>query len=150
MTLNKWALPSLRLTFGGSPCPPEFCIYSELCADLANDLLHCPECDRAELSSPHAVSLPDPVLLDQGAPFAQANSCDVILEPDEAGKVDIFINDGMVIVLDLFSNRKRAVQSLLLAIHTLCRPLDNAEPIKRDDCLSLSKLAEEGQLAECS
>jgi len=39
--LKDFALLSLRLMFGGSPCPHEFCLFSELCADLANDLLRC-------------------------------------------------------------------------------------------------------------
>jgi hypothetical protein len=39
---KEFALPSLRLTFGGSPCPNEFCVVSELCTGLANDILHCP------------------------------------------------------------------------------------------------------------
>jgi hypothetical protein len=39
---KDFGFTSLRLTFGGSPCPNEFCIASELCTDLANDLLHCP------------------------------------------------------------------------------------------------------------
>jgi len=87
---DEFALPSLRLTFGGSPCPNEFCIYSELSIDLANDLLHTPNWDPKVLCS----------------------------------------------------------QALLLAIHTLCRPLDPNEPISREDCLSLGKLAEEGKLSE--
>lgn len=139
---NEFALPSVRLTFGGSACPPEFCLYSELSADLANDLLHCAEWDPTELTSPHAKLL-DPIL-----PFNPARSLDVVLEPDDFGKIDIFIDNGMVIVPDINNNRHRAVQALLLAIHTLCRPLDKNETIKREDCLSLGKLAEEGQLTE--
>jgi len=145
---DGFALPSTRLAFGGSPCPPEFCIYSELSADLANDLLHCPDWDPSSLQSPHAVMLPDPNLMPREIPFALAKRLDVALPEDYAGRVDIFIDDGMVIVPDIQDNRHRAVQALLLAIHTLCRPLDPQELIKREDCLSLSKLAEEGQLSE--
>jgi hypothetical protein len=145
---KEFALPSLRLTFGESPCPPEFCIYSELSADLANNLLHCPKWDPSKLNSPHASKLLIPTLLDQTIPFSQAKSLDVVMEPDDWGKVDIFIDDGIVIIPDLNSNRHRAVQALLLAIHTLLHPIDMVEPIKREDCLSQSKLAEEGQLAE--
>jgi hypothetical protein len=146
---DGFALPSLRLTFGGSPCPPEFCIYSELTADLANDLLHCPQWDPQRLKSPHSALLKDPLVLGPEIPFSPAKSLDVKLDPDDFGKVDIFIDDGMVVIPDLNSNRDRAVQALLLSIHILCRPLDPKEPIYRDDCLSLSKLAEEGQLSEC-
>lgn len=39
--MNKeFALPSLHYSFRGSPCSNEFCAFSELCTDLANDLLH--------------------------------------------------------------------------------------------------------------
>ena len=143
-----FALPSLRLTFGGSPCPPEFCIYSELPADLANDLLRCSDWDPNKLKSPHSDQLKKPLVLGPEIPFCQAKNLDVQLEPDDFGKVDIFIDDRMVVIPDLNANRNRAVQALLLSIHTLCRPLDPNEPIQRDDCLSLSKLVEEGQLSE--
>jgi len=146
---NEFALPGVRLTFGGSPCPHEFCLFSEISADLANDLLHCQNWDPETLCSPHATTLPKPIVLDPIIPFGQAKSLDVILQPDDYGKVDIFIDDGMVIIPDINTNRERAVQALLLAIHTLCHPLDPAEPIFREDCLSLGKLAEEGQLSEC-
>lgn len=112
---NEFAVPSLRLTFGGSPCPPEFCIYLELSADLANNLLHCPEWDPLVLSSPHAATLLEPKLLEENIPFTQARPLDVILDPDDWGKADIFI-----ITPDINSNRHRAVQALLLAIHILC------------------------------
>ena len=42
----------------------------------------------------------------------------------------------------------RAKSAALLVIHTLFRPLQPSEPLKRDDPLSLGKLAREGQLAE--
>jgi hypothetical protein len=101
------------------------------------------------LCSPHSATLPKPILLDASVPFGQAKSLDVVFQPDDYGKADIFIDDGMVIIPDLNANRDRAVQALLLAIHTLCHPLDAAEHIFIEDCLSLGKLAEEGQLSEC-
>jgi hypothetical protein len=124
------AVPSLHLTFGGSPCPNEFCIYSELCVDLANDLLHCLNWDPQELASPHSTSLLSPVILGKEISFAPAKSLDVALESDDFGKTDIFIDDGMVIVPDINANRDRAVHSLLLPIHTLCQPTDPSEQIR--------------------
>jgi len=59
---KDFGLTSLRLTFGGSPCPNEFCIASELCTDLANDLLHCPHWDPSKLFSPHAKKVPPPTI----------------------------------------------------------------------------------------
>jgi hypothetical protein len=144
-----FALPSLRLTFGGTPCPNEFCLFSEICTDLANDILHCPYWDPSSLCSPHAKKIPDPILLPAETEFKQAKNLDVSIPPDDWGKIDDFIDDGIVIVPDINSNRFRASQALLLAIHVLCRPLAPNEPIPREDCLSLAKLAEEGTLSEC-
>ncbi len=145
---KEFALPSLRLTFGGSPCPNEFCVVSELCTDLANDILHCPHWDPNQDKPPHVRLLSSPRLLDNSIPFGQAKDLDVMIPPDDYGRVDDFIDDGIVIVPDLGENRHRAVPALLLAIHTICHALSNNEPITREDCLSLSKLEEEGTLAD--
>jgi len=136
---KEMGLTSLRLTFGGSPCPNEFCIASELCSDLANDILHCQEWDPKVISSPHAEKLQDPILLDQQIPFAQAKDLDVDIPNDNWGRVDNFIDDGIVIVPDLQDNRYRAIQAMLLAIHILFRPGDKKEKILREDCLSQDK-----------
>ena len=37
------AFVSLRLTFGGSPNPPTWCMFSELVTDLANEIAQCTE-----------------------------------------------------------------------------------------------------------
>jgi hypothetical protein len=145
---ENFALLCLRLTFGGSPCSNEWCIFAELCTDLANDLLHCTEWDPNTLYSPHQQKLPPPTYLDNSIPFAKAADLDVNIPVDDMGRVDVFIDDGIVIIPDIHNNRERGVQAMLLAIHTLCRPLDQNEPIFREDCLSLDKLHEEGQLSE--
>ncbi len=144
-----FALPSLRLTFGGTPCPNEFCLFSEMCTDLANDILHCPSWNPKTLCSPHWNKISDPVIQSAEVEFKQAKSLDVSIPLDEWGKVDDFIDDGIVIIPDIKDNRNRAIQALLLAIHVICRPLALLEPISREDCLSLGKLEEEGTLSEC-
>jgi hypothetical protein len=142
---DQFALLSLRLTFGGSSCPNEFCLFSEMCTDLANDILHCKDWDPSKLCSPHSEKIPDPILQPDELEFTPAKSLDVSIPLDTWGRVDDFIDDGIVIVPDLL-NRARALQALLLAIHVVCQPLAPNEPIPRDDCLSLGKLAEEGVL----
>lgn len=120
-----------------------------MCTDLANDILHCREWDPSILSSPHKEKILDPVLRNAEEKSPPAKSLDVDIPLDRWGRVDDFINDGIVIVLDLQNNGDRALQALLLAIHVMCKPLSEAEPIYRDDCLSLGKLTEGGVLSEC-
>jgi hypothetical protein len=148
ITHKEFALPGLRLTFGGRPCAYEFCVASEMCTDLANDILHAKEWNPRELHSPHANKIPEPILLDDSIPYAPAEELDVNLDGDENGRIDDFIDDGMVVIPDIGDNRARASGALLLAIHILCRPLSTDEPIDRDDPLSLSKLSEDGTLSE--
>jgi hypothetical protein len=145
---KDFGLTSLRLTFGGSPCPNEFCIASELCTDLANDLLHCPHWDPSKLTSPHAEKVSPPQYLNEAIPFTAVKDIDVDIPPDDWGKVDDFIDDGIVVVPDIGDNKIRAIQAMLLAIHILFRPADPQEKITREDCLSLEKLQEEGFLSE--
>ena len=145
---GEFALPGLRLTFGGTPCAYEFCVASEMCTDLAADILHADAWDPRLLCSPHASKIPQPILLDDSIPFGQAAELDVDIPVDCHGSVDDFVDDGVVVVPDIGDNRARGAGALPLAIHTLCRPLAPDEPIPRDDPLSLSKLIEEGTLAE--
>ena len=46
------AFLSLRLTFGGSPNPPTWCMFSELLTDLANEIGQCDGWDPMECRSP--------------------------------------------------------------------------------------------------
>ena len=145
---DGYALPGLRLTFGGTPCAYEFCIASEMCTDLAQDILHADDWDPQTVFSPHAHKIPEPVLLADEIPFGTAKELDVDISPNSYGYIDDFVDDGVVVVPDIGNNRSRGAGALPLAIHLLCRPLATDEPVKRDDPLSLSKLLEEGTLAE--
>lgn len=141
---QDYGLTSTRLTFGGTPCPNQFCLASELCTDLANDLLQCKEWDPKILASPHAGKVGKTSYLDSDLLFAQAKNLDVILPLNDWGYVDDFIDDSIAIVPDIGDNSERAIQALLLAVHILFCPVDPNKPIMQEDCLSLGKLREEG------
>ena len=145
---KEYALPGLRLTFGGTPCAYEFCVASEMCTDLAHDILHADDWNPRTFFSPHASKIPDPILLPDTIPFGIAKELDVDITASQNGCIDDFVDDGVVVVPDIGDNRLRGAGALPLAIHLLCRPLADDEPIQRDDPLSLSKLIEEGTLAE--
>jgi hypothetical protein len=126
---KDFGLTSLQLPFGCSPCQNEFCLASELCADLANDILHSPDWDPQETKSPHADSLDSPKYLPEDLPFIPAQCLNVELPPDDWGRIDDFIVDGIAIISDLGENSKQAIQAMLLAIHILFRPVDTQEQI---------------------
>jgi hypothetical protein len=53
---------ALRLTFGGSPNPPTWCMVSEMVTDLANEICQCEEWDPIELHNPVQAVAPKPSL----------------------------------------------------------------------------------------
>ena len=91
---------SLRLTFGGSPCPPLWCSISELITDLANDILECKEWDPSSTHSPHHTKVPSPKLLMATEAFGKARPSDVNIPLRTCGKVDCFIDDLIQVALE--------------------------------------------------
>ncbi len=100
------------------------------------------------LFTPCIQKLPPPLYLPDDIPFSQAAELDIDIPFDSSGRIDDFIDDGIAVIPDLENNKERGVAAILLAIHTLCQPLDPHKPILREDCLSLDKLAEEGMMSE--
>ena len=60
--------------------------------------------------------------------------------------MDGFIDDIITITVNDDHWIDRAKSAALLVIHTLFQTLQSSEPLKRDDPISLRKLAGEGQL----
>ena len=147
-TVGSLGLVSLRLPFGGRPCPSEFCNISESLADIAAALLACPYWDPANLRSRLQPFVPEPVLLDDDIPFEQALPMVVAIEPNDYGITDAYIDDIPTFVPDLGDNRRRGSGATLLGIDAIERPVAEREPLPRDDLASRKKLTAEGGLAE--
>jgi hypothetical protein len=80
-------------------------------------------------------------------PYHKAKDLDVDIPPDDWGRINDCIDDGISIFPDIEDNRNWAVPAMLLAVHTTCRPLDKNEHIMREYCLSFGKLKEGGALS---
>ena len=145
------AFLSLRLTFGGSPNPLTWCMFSELVTDLANEIGQCNKWDPAECRSPAQPMTPDPLRLPASVPIAQARRMAVHIPPTKAGgRVDRFIDDLINVFLDTPANCQRHPNIVPLAMHLTSRPHagDNAEPIPHRPILSIPKLIAEGRPEE--
>jgi len=77
---------------------------------LANDILHCEDWNPQELYSPHASILLPPQYLNGNIPFAPATDLDVQIPDDDMGRIDDFIDDGIVIIPGMKDNKNRGVQ----------------------------------------
>ena len=141
---------SLRLTFGGSPNPPTWCMFSEIVTDLANELSLCKEWDHVNMRSPAQIQTPEPVRLPKGVPMATGKVMSVMVPATRGGKVDGFIDDLINVFLDTPENCDRQPHVVPLAMHLTSRPHagDEEEPIPRRPILSLPKLMAEGSPAE--
>ena len=144
---------SLRLTFGGSPNPPTWCLFSEIVTDLANEISQCSEWDPTELHSPAQPILPTPQRLPADVPLAKSKKMAVAIPIPESGlvgRVDGFIDDLINVFLDTPQNCEKQPHTVPLAMHVTSRPHagEENEPVPRRPILSLPKLLAEGSPAE--
>jgi hypothetical protein len=148
-TCLAFAFVYFRMTFGGSPNPPTWCNFSEMVADLANEISMCEEWNPELLRSPNQPETPEPKRLEASIPHAPAREMAVIIPPIETGKVDVFIDDLIDTFPDTPENLARKPHVVPLAMHVTSRPhAGKDEPILRRDILSLPKLLAEGAPAE--
>ena len=96
---------------------------------------------------PHISLLPTEEKQQSASHLAKTDPLAVDITATEAS-MDGFIDDIITITVDDDHWIDRAESAALLVIHTLFRPLQPSEPLKRDDPLSLRKLTGEGQLAD--
>ena len=149
IVLGSIAYIALRLAFGGSPNPPTWCCFSEMVTDLSNEIGICDHWDPDTLRSPAQSETPEPILVDESVPLAQARPMSVEIPIKATGRTDSFIDDLIRVFLDTEEGRKREPHAVPLAVHVTCRPhAGKEEPIPRRPILSETKLLAEGTPAE--
>jgi hypothetical protein len=144
------ALITLRLTFGGAPCPFEWGVISESICDLANELVQCNDWDPADLHASVQKDIPPPQFLDDDIPFAEGRELIVDILVDPKGKADVYIDDTTGLTVDIpgSKNIERMAAAIPLAIEVAARPNDPNEPIPREKMVAEDKLKAEGGLSE--
>ena len=139
---------SLRLTFGGAANPPGFCSFSEMVADLANEIRLCNEWDGT-LRSPSQPNTPAPQYEPVDSPFEHSRPCAVVVPTTVTGRTECFIDDLVNVFLATPTNLATEPHVVPLAIHVSSRPhADSAEPVPRRQVIGPEKLAAEGTPAE--
>ncbi len=115
---DNLAIITLRLTFGGVPCPFKWGIISELICDLANKLLKCKEWDPLTLHALVQADIPTREYLDNDVPFAVGRELIINVPVDPHGYADIYIEDttGLTINLPGTPNANRLEAAIPLAL----------------------------------
>ena len=147
---NGLAIITLRLTFGGAPCPFKWGIMSETICDLANKLLKCNDWDPHTLHAPVQANIPQRDCLDNNVPFAIGRELIVDVPIDPCGFADVYIDDTTGLTVDLPGtlNADRLKAAIPLAIEVAARPNNVNEPIPREPMVAQDKLKAEGGLAK--
>jgi hypothetical protein len=139
----------LRLSFGGSTCPSEWCIASEITTDLANRILNHSHWTPEKLKAKLSESVPETKVVDYNIPFHSAKPIIVHLWLERVGKSDVYIYDICLIgVLKDNESENRLRNSIILALEIVGRPINKREPLIREELASKSKLLAESGLSE--
>ena len=146
--VNAIAYILSRLPFGVSEGPGQHDIPSNMIVDLAQQILDDPTWDPSILHSPHHDKIPMPERLPDNIPFGEAHALSVKMERPTDAYIDGYVDDLMALLLDSGNLSERGRQVVALAIHIFFRPVNENDPLPREDVLSLRKLLGEGKLEE--
>jgi len=141
---NNFLLMALCLTFGGAPCPNLWCCLSEPITDLSNILIGNEFWDHQNLYDPLVNTLGNPISLPDDIPFVQTKNLSISIPDNDIRKSDMFIDDNIATALDKDDNVKRVSSAVLLALHTVTRPLNDSDEIPRKEIISLKKFITKG------
>ena len=118
------ALIFLRLTFGGSFSPAEWCILIELTTNLANDIANnpawCQHNTQATQSDPATLHIP--IIQPTTNPFTPALPADISVPIPRHGWFDSYVDDIVSVSLDIKDNKIRTKKAILLTIFLITRP----------------------------
>ena len=143
---------SLRLTFGGCPNPPTWCLFSEMVTDFPNEISQSRGWVPENLHSPAQPILPIPRRLPSNIPIQPGRklAVDIPLSGNRVGRVDGFIDDLINVFADTPENCRTQPHVVPLAMHVTSRPHagDSQEPLPRRPLLLSPKVAAKGSPAE--
>ena len=141
---GKWyILIPARLPFGGSPCPNEFCLFSDIVADTINDLLAVKNWDYKNIRSDYTDKVPAPISLPDDIPFGDAKELSITLPNEDWGKCDVYIDDIISVAVDIGDNVDRLRTAPCSVIHAIA---DNCQDsiLPRDNMIADDKNLAEG------
>ena len=143
-----YVLVSLRLPFGGSSCPPDFCLMSDIICDVTNDLLLCDEWNEEEVYSTLSNFIPPDEEMDPSIPFGTADDLAVPVPVKDKGSFDVFIDDFIGVTVDIGRNKNRLKMAPGTIIQAVSNTSDDDLGVKRDHFIARDKCEAEGAIAE--
>ena len=143
-----YILVSLRMPFGGSPCPSEFAIVADIMADTINDLLTDTNWDHTKIYSDKFHTIPEPVPLSDDIPYAPAREMSIHIPLEKHGKSDVYVDDLITITHDQGDNLDRITKAPITVIDAISDNHYTCGYIPRDDMVEEDKTKAEGAAEE--
>ena len=139
-----YILIALRLPFGGSPCPSEFCLISDIITDVINDLMADPSWDPKAIRSDYIHKIPPPSRLPSDIPFAPALPTSVPNLEGTRCSADVFIDDIITVGVDVNDNLERLKAGPCTVMHAIAQQNQEPSKIPRQDFIAEDKNDAEG------
>jgi hypothetical protein len=143
---KEYIFISTRLPFGGSPCPNDFCLLSDIVTDTINDLLECKSWDHERVHSEYYAKIPIAKPIKEEIPFAQAREMSVELPIKDRGKANVFIDNIISVAPDIGNNLGRLRAALYSVLHAFGHKMSasSTSAIPRDNLIADDKNEAEG------
>lgn len=85
---RKWyIILSLRITFGGTSGPADFCFFSDIVCDTINDILACKSWDEKEMCSDFVKNIPSAEDMNNNILFAESSELSVDIPVEDTGNL---------------------------------------------------------------
>ena len=140
----KCILLALRLPFGGTPCPSEFCLLSDVIADVTNDLFACDHWDPCTMRSSYVAKIPGSIPLPDDIEYAQALETSVPnLEKDNC-TADVFIDDVITVGVDKGVNVEKLMAGPCTVMHAIAHNAESKTFLPRQNFIAEDKNIAEG------
>ena len=139
---------SLRITFGGTSGPADFCLFSDILCDTINDLLACKSWDEKQICSDFTKNIPPAENMNNNIPFAKASELSVDIPIEDTGKFDVYIDDFIGIKVDIANNKSRLEVAPCTVIQKVSNNPTSENHIPRDNMIEIDKCIAEGAIAE--
>ena len=141
-------LVSLRLPFGGAPCPSGFCLVSDVLTDVINDLLNDETWDHEATKGAFVTKIPQAKPLQNDITFEPGLEVSVEMPDDCKGKADVYIDDIISCTVDEGDNLRRLEIAPCTVLEAVAHNATGDTFIKRQHFISDEKNEAEGAAEE--
>ena len=139
---------SIKITFGGTRGPVDFCKFSDIICDTINDLLDYDSWNESKVCSDFVKFIPPEEKLDKNIPFGKALGLKVKVPVEKKETFDVYIDDFIGVTVDINNNKPRLEKDPFPVIHVISHTLENDTFLSREKLIKKDICKVEGDLSK--